>query len=46
MLQVALNGGHGPGDSAAVPMSPVAMAEAVAAAVAAGADDVHVHPKT
>ncbi|MEU6975798.1 3-keto-5-aminohexanoate cleavage protein [Streptomyces sp. NPDC046371] len=46
MLQVALNGGHGPGDSAAVPMSPVAMAEAAAAAVAAGADDVHVHPKT
>lgn len=46
MLQVCLNGGHGPGDSAAVPMSPAAMAEAAAAAVAAGADDVSVHPKT
>lgn len=46
MLQVCLNGGRGPGDAAAVPMSPAAMAEAAAAAVAAGADDVHVHPKT
>ncbi|MFF5976301.1 3-keto-5-aminohexanoate cleavage protein [Streptomyces sp. NPDC012769] len=46
MLQVCLNGGRGPGESAAVPMTPVAMAEAAAAAVAAGADDVHVHPKT
>ncbi|MEV5973231.1 3-keto-5-aminohexanoate cleavage protein [Streptomyces sp. NPDC051921] len=46
MLQVCLNGGRGPGDAAAVPMSPVAMAEAASAAVAAGADEVHVHPKT
>ncbi|MFI8518217.1 3-keto-5-aminohexanoate cleavage protein [Streptomyces sp. NPDC085481] len=46
MVQVCLNGGRGPGDSAAVPMSPDAMAEAAAAAVAAGADEVHVHPKT
>ncbi|MFE1381289.1 3-keto-5-aminohexanoate cleavage protein [Streptomyces sp. NPDC058740] len=46
MLQVCLNGGRGPGDAAAVPTSPDAMAEAAAAAVAAGADEVHVHPKT
>ncbi|MET9379392.1 3-keto-5-aminohexanoate cleavage protein [Streptomyces sp. NPDC002992] len=46
MIQVCLNGGRGPGDSAAVPMSPAAMAEAAAEAVAAGASDVHVHPKT
>ncbi|MFI8828013.1 3-keto-5-aminohexanoate cleavage protein [Streptomyces sp. NPDC053431] len=46
MLQVCLNGGRGPGDGAAVPMSPVAMAEAAGAAVAAGADEVHVHPRT
>jgi uncharacterized protein (DUF849 family) len=46
VIQVCLNGGRGPGDSAAVPMSPGAMAEAAAEAVAAGASDVHVHPKT
>ncbi|MFD9029923.1 3-keto-5-aminohexanoate cleavage protein [Streptomyces sp. NPDC059567] len=46
MMQVCLNGGRGPGDSAAVPMSPAAMAEAAARAVAAGASDVHVHPRT
>ncbi|MGW0466151.1 3-keto-5-aminohexanoate cleavage protein [Streptomyces sp. NPDC003027] len=46
MIQVCLNGGRGPGDSAAVPMSPAAMAEEAARAVAAGARDVHVHPKT
>ncbi|MFJ8666927.1 3-keto-5-aminohexanoate cleavage protein [Streptomyces sp. NPDC093600] len=46
MIQVCLNGGRGPGDSAAVPMSSAALAEEAAAAVAAGAGDVHVHPKT
>ncbi|MFI8964218.1 3-keto-5-aminohexanoate cleavage protein [Streptomyces sp. NPDC053493] len=46
MLQVCLNGGRGPGDAAGVPVSPVAMAEAAAAAVAAGADEVHVRPRT
>ncbi|MFF8609387.1 3-keto-5-aminohexanoate cleavage protein [Streptomyces sp. NPDC015346] len=46
MLQVCLNGRRGPGDSAAVPMSPAAMAEEAARAVAAGATDVHVHPRT
>lgn len=45
-MQVCLNGGRGPGDSAAVPMSPAAMAEAAARAVAAGATDIHVHPRT
>ncbi|MEV3993274.1 3-keto-5-aminohexanoate cleavage protein [Streptomyces sp. NPDC049837] len=46
MIQVCLNGRRGTGDSAAVPMSPGAMAESAAGAVAAGADEVHVHPKT
>ncbi|MFD7325089.1 3-keto-5-aminohexanoate cleavage protein [Streptomyces sp. NPDC059875] len=46
MIQVCLNGTRGPGDSAAVPMSPGAMADAAARAVAAGASDVHVHPRT
>ncbi|MEU8528753.1 MULTISPECIES: 3-keto-5-aminohexanoate cleavage protein [Streptomyces] len=46
MIQVCLNGSRGPGDAAAVPMSPGAMAASAAAAVAAGAADVHVHPKT
>ncbi|MFG2773398.1 3-keto-5-aminohexanoate cleavage protein [Streptomyces sp. NPDC048350] len=46
MLQVCLNGTRGPGDSAAVPVSPGAMAESAARAVAAGARDVHVHPRT
>ncbi|MEV6327276.1 3-keto-5-aminohexanoate cleavage protein [Streptomyces sp. NPDC051909] len=46
MLQVCLNGRRGPGDSAAVPVVPGALAEAAAAAVAAGAEDVHVHPRT
>lgn len=43
---MCLNGTRGPGDSAAVPMSPGAMAESAARAVAAGARDVHVHPRT
>ncbi|MER7110358.1 3-keto-5-aminohexanoate cleavage protein [Streptomyces sp. NPDC000229] len=46
MIQVCLNGRRGTGDSAAVPMSPGAMAESAARAVAAGAADVHVHPRT
>ncbi|MET9804208.1 3-keto-5-aminohexanoate cleavage protein [Streptomyces sp. NPDC006368] len=46
MIQVCLNGQRGTGDSTAVPMSPEAMAESAARAVAAGAADVHVHPKT
>ncbi|WP_328388180.1 3-keto-5-aminohexanoate cleavage protein [Streptomyces sp. NBC_00400] len=46
MLQVCLNGPRTAADSAAVPVSPAALAEAAQQAVAAGACDVHVHPKT
>lgn len=46
MIQACLNGPRGAAESAAVPLSPGAMAESAAAAVAAGAAEVHVHPKT
>ncbi|MGW6060062.1 3-keto-5-aminohexanoate cleavage protein [Streptomyces sp. NPDC055189] len=46
MMQVCVNGARGAGDGAAIPLSPGAMAESVAQAVAAGARDVHVHPKS
>lgn len=46
MIQVCLNGPRSAGDGAAVPLSPGAMAESAAGAVAAGAAEVHVHPKT
>lgn len=46
MVQVCLNGVRGAADGAGVPLSPEAMAESAAAAVAAGATDVHVHPKS
>ncbi|MCP3817260.1 3-keto-5-aminohexanoate cleavage protein [Streptomyces sp. A3M-1-3] len=46
LIQVCLNGPRGAADSAAVPLSPGAMAESAAAAVAAGAGEVHVHPKS
>ncbi|MEU7074520.1 3-keto-5-aminohexanoate cleavage protein [Streptomyces narbonensis] len=46
MLQACLNGSRGPGDSAGVPMSPESIAEAAALAVAAGAWEVRVHPRT
>ncbi|MGI5483641.1 3-keto-5-aminohexanoate cleavage protein [Streptomyces lavendofoliae] len=46
MIQVCLNGSRGTGDSPAVPVSPGAMAESAALSVAAGAAEVHVHPKT
>ncbi|MET9495966.1 3-keto-5-aminohexanoate cleavage protein [Streptomyces sp. NPDC006552] len=45
-VQVCLNGARGAGDGAVVPLSPGALAEAAAGAVAAGASDVHVHPKS
>lgn len=45
-MQVCLNGARGAGDGALIPLSPGAMAESAAAAVAAGARDVHVHPKS
>ncbi|MFF0277266.1 3-keto-5-aminohexanoate cleavage protein [Streptomyces sp. NPDC094447] len=46
MLQVCLNGTRGPGDCAGVPMSPESLAESAARAVAAGAGEVRVHPRT
>ncbi|MEW2163133.1 3-keto-5-aminohexanoate cleavage protein [Streptomyces sp. NPDC007084] len=46
MVQVCLNGARGTADGTAVPMSPEALARAAAEAVAAGASDIHVHPKT
>ncbi|MFF4506031.1 3-keto-5-aminohexanoate cleavage protein [Streptomyces sp. NPDC001401] len=46
MVQVCLNGPRGSADGAMVPLTPEAMAESAARAVAAGATDIHVHPKT
>jgi len=46
MVQVCLNGARGPADGVVVPLTPEAMGESAARAVAAGATDVHVHPKT
>ncbi|MEV5612968.1 3-keto-5-aminohexanoate cleavage protein [Streptomyces sp. NPDC052225] len=45
-VQVCPNGARGAADGAVVPLSPGALADAVEAAVAAGASDVHVHPKS
>jgi uncharacterized protein (DUF849 family) len=46
MVQVCLNGPRGAADGAMVPLTPEATAESAARAVAAGATDIHVHPKT
>ncbi|MFJ3305765.1 3-keto-5-aminohexanoate cleavage protein [Streptomyces sp. NPDC086549] len=46
MLQVCLNGRREGADGGCVPLSPEAMAQSAAEAVAAGATDVHVHPRT
>ncbi|MFI7387972.1 3-keto-5-aminohexanoate cleavage protein [Streptomyces sp. NPDC049813] len=46
LVQACLNGARGAADGAVVPLSPGALAEAAAEAVAAGAAEVHVHPKT
>ncbi|MFJ9539399.1 3-keto-5-aminohexanoate cleavage protein [Streptomyces sp. NPDC101225] len=46
MVQVCLNGPRGSADGAMVPLTPQAMAESAARAVAAGARDLHVHPKS
>ncbi|MFE6688729.1 3-keto-5-aminohexanoate cleavage protein [Streptomyces sp. NPDC057743] len=46
MLQVCLNGPRTAADSGAVPLTPAALAQSARRAVAAGAQDVHVHPKT
>ncbi|MCF1597896.1 3-keto-5-aminohexanoate cleavage protein [Streptomyces muensis] len=46
MIQVCLNGTRGAEDGAVVPLSPQALADSAAEAVAAGATDIHVHAKT
>ncbi|MDL2080672.1 3-keto-5-aminohexanoate cleavage protein [Streptomyces sp. GXMU-J15] len=46
MMQVCLNGSRSAADGAMIPLSPQALAESAAEAVAAGATDVHVHPRT
>ncbi|WP_229907178.1 3-keto-5-aminohexanoate cleavage protein [Streptomyces vinaceus] len=43
---VSLNGGRGAADGAAVPLSPPDLVESALAAVAAGAGEVLVHPRT
>lgn len=43
---MCLNGARGAVDGAVVPLTPEALAESAAEAVAAGATDLHVHPKT
>ena len=43
MLQVCLNGARRPFEG--VPVTPAQLAEQAAAAVAAGAESVHVHPR-
>lgn len=46
MLQVCLNGARTRAEFAALPVSPAELAAEAAAAVAAGAADIHLHPKT
>jgi uncharacterized protein (DUF849 family) len=46
MLQVCLNGPRLPGQHIALPVTPEQLAAAARAAVAAGAADIHLHPKT
>ncbi|MFD4736600.1 3-keto-5-aminohexanoate cleavage protein [Streptomyces virginiae] len=45
-LSVSLNGSRSAADGPAVPLSPEALAESALASVAAGAEDVLVHPRT
>lgn len=45
MLQVCLNGARTPAEFGAVPVSPAELAAEAVAAVAAGAEDIHLHPK-
>lgn len=45
MLQACINGVRLPGQHPALPVSPDELAAAAAAAVAAGAESVHLHPK-
>jgi uncharacterized protein (DUF849 family) len=44
-LKVCLNGGRSRADHPAVPLSPAELAASAEAAVAAGAEAVHVHPR-
>ncbi|OIK03824.1 3-keto-5-aminohexanoate cleavage protein [Streptomyces monashensis] len=46
MVQVCLNGRRSAVDGASVPMSPQELARSAAEAVAAGATEIHVHPRT
>lgn len=45
-MQVCLNGSRTAADGAVVPLTPEATAASAAGAVAAGATEVHVHPRT
>ncbi|MEU6816176.1 3-keto-5-aminohexanoate cleavage protein [Streptomyces sp. NPDC046860] len=45
-MQVCLNGGRSAADGAHVPLTPDELARSAAEAVAAGATEVHVHPRT
>jgi uncharacterized protein (DUF849 family) len=45
MLQVCLNGARVPAECARLPATPQELATAARAAVAAGAQDIHLHPK-
>jgi len=45
VLQVCVNGARRPGEHPALPVTPEALAVAAGAAVEAGAEDVHLHPK-
>jgi len=45
MLQACLNGARGHDYSAAVPLTPEALARDAAACLAAGANEFHVHPR-
>jgi uncharacterized protein (DUF849 family) len=44
-MKVCLNGGRDRGDHPAVPLTPAELAASAAAAVAAGAEAVHLHPR-
>jgi uncharacterized protein (DUF849 family) len=44
-MKVCLNGGRSRADHPAVPLTPVELAASAAAAVAAGAEAVHLHPR-
>lgn len=46
MLQVCLNGARGPREHHHLPVQPPDLAKAAADSVAAGAADIHLHPKT